>query len=637
MCGIAGVINLTAREPVSRETLDVMAATLTHRGPDDAGQHLAPDGRCGLAFRRLSIIDLATGNQPLANEDESVQVVFNGEIYNFRELRDELRARGHTFRTGSDGEVIVHLYEESGADCVGRLAGMFAVAIWDARRGRLLLARDRFGQKPLVYAQADGRLYFASEAKALLAVPGMPRQLDVQSLHRYLVFQYVPAPHSIFRGFRKLLPGHMLAVEAGQPLDGAPQRFWQLEPRLFPGSYEDAKEELGTLLREAVEKRLVADVPLGAFLSGGIDSSIVVGLMRELGVSPLRTFSIGFPDARYDETAYAREVAQRFETEHHEHIVTPAASEVLDTLAYYYDEPFADSSAIPTYYVSQWTRESVTVALTGDAGDECFLGYDRYRAAQLAARFDWLPAAVRQAIAAAAAWLPHHQPRTVANRLYRFAAALANEPALRYLAWVNVFTPTMLSAGYRPRLAERLDTDALLDWFRGLYHAGGSSAPECANHADLHSYLPYDLLTKVDIASMACGLECRCPFLDHELVEFATGLPLDWRLGRGGGKYILKDWARERLPASVLSRPKMGFGVPVGAWFRGELQDLLRERVLAPDGLARRVFREDWLLELVESHITGRSNHEHPLWSLLILESWLRRHQPIDLSEVPLT
>jgi len=632
MCGIAGILSLAPGQRAEPESLATMATQLVHRGPNDEGSYIDPMGRCGFAFRRLAIIDLATGNQPLSNEDRTVWAICNGEIYNFRELRAELVQQGHTFATQSDAEVIVHLYERDGLECFSRLAGMFAIAIWDQSRARLLLARDRFGKKPLTYATHDNRLYFASEAKAILALPEIPRTLDTQSLHRYLIFQYVPAPHSIYHGFQKLMPGHRLVIDAHKPLSAKPQPYWRLTPRPFDGQYDDAKERLGELLTAAVQKRLIADVPLGAFLSGGTDSSIIVALMRELGVSPLRTFSIGFPDARYDETAYARRVAKHFGTEHHEHIVTPQAREVLDTLAWHYDEPFADSSAIPTYYVSRWTRQSVTVALTGDAGDECFAGYDRYMATRLAARLDWVPRPLRRILAAAATCLPHSHPRTLFNRLYRFATTLAKPPAARYLAWVNVFTPDSLASGYSDAFRSAIDFAEPIRWFESLYHAPADSEPDRAIQADLASYLPYDLLTKVDTASMACSLECRSPFLDHELVGFARSLPLTWRLGRHGGKHILKDWARPRLPAGILDRPKMGFGVPIGVWFRNELRDLLRDRLLAGDSLSRRIFRPTWLEALLNDHLSGRANMEHPLWALLMLELWHLRWKPTDLA-----
>ena len=641
MCGIAGIVSLASVRPtrgsattgdaprVDPDDLHAMAAQLVHRGPDDEGYYLDPQRRCGFGFRRLSIIDLETGQQPISNADRSVHVVFNGEIYNFRELREELVQRGYQFRTRGDAEVIVHAYVEWGEQCFEHLHGMFAIAIWDQPRGQLLLARDRFGKKPLHYALLNNRLYFASELKAILAAKGITREIDPQSLHRYLLFQYVPAPHAIYRHFRKLPPGCYLHVDEGEAHTPHPY-YWPTPPQAqtFEGTYEDAKHRLGELLTAAVAKRLIADVPLGAFLSGGIDSSLVVGLMRRLGVSPLRTFSIGFPDARYDETAYARRVAAHFSTEHHEHTVTPQAREVLETLAWHYDEPFADSSAIPTYYLSRWTRESVTVALTGDAGDECFAGYDRYRAAQLAAHLALLPRPARAALSRLAGWLPHGRPKTLGRRLYRFLDALAHSPSRRYLSWINIFSPELLATGYQPEFLATIDFDEPLRWFDGLYDQATGQPANRAVHCDLQSYLPYDLLTKVDTASMACGLECRSPLLDHELVEFALSLPLSWRLGRGGGKRILKDWAAELLPAEILHRPKMGFGVPVGEWFRRELRDLLEDCVLSDDSLCARVFRADWRRSLVNDHLSGRANHEHPLWALLMLELWQRRWQP---------
>ncbi len=628
MCGITGITNLTPEAPpVSADELRTMSAELRHRGPDDEGYHLDPHGACGLGFRRLAIIDLATGNQPVANTSGTLHVVFNGEIYNFRELRAELELHGHQFLTQGDAEVIVHAYEHWGTDCFARLHGMFAIAVWDETRRELILARDRFGKKPLCYATFNNRLHFASEAKAILALPGAPRALDPQALHHYLVFQYVPAPRAIYRHFHKVPPGTFVRVVDGNI--ERPSSFYHIpSPPPFTGTYDDAKAGLGELLTTAVRKRLIADVPLGAFLSGGVDSSIIVGLMRELGVSPLRTFSIGFTDQRYDESAHARRVAAHFDTEHHEQVVTPQARDVLDTLAYHYDEPFADSSAIPTWYVARHTRQHVTVALTGDAGDECFAGYDRYRAAQLARRFDWLPLPARRLVAGAASLLPHNRPRTLSNRAYRFLSALGRSPVERYLAWINIFNPATLATGYHPEFLAALDFAEPLDWFANLYDGAPPPAANQAVHTDFASYLPYDLLTKVDLASMACSLECRAPFLDHKLVEFALSLPLEWRLGPSDGKHILKDWARDRLPPGLLDRPKMGFGVPVGEWFRNELSGFVRETLLADNTLVRRVFRPDWLHGYVEAHISGRANHEHPLWALLMLELWHRRWNP---------
>ena len=624
MCGIAGIVCLSPDARVNPDELRAMADALRHRGPDAEGYYVDPRGRCGLAFRRLSIIDLATGNQPIANARAGVTAVFNGEIYNFRSLRADLERRGHAFHTQGDAEAIVHAFEEHGADTWPLLHGMFAIALWDGPRGELWLARDRFGKKPLTYAVHDGRLYFASEAKAILALPHVPRVLDPQSLHRYLLFQYVPAPHSIYRGFGKLLPGHAMRVRAGESNELQQRAFWR--PPQFAtddndsGTVRDAREAaraLETQLIRAVEKRLISDVPLGAFLSGGLDSSLVVALMHRLGVSPLRTFSIGFDDARYDETSYARLVAAHFETEHHEQRVTPDATDVLDTLAHHYDEPFGDSSAIPTYYVSRYTRQFVTVALTGDGGDEAFAGYDRYFAARAAARVDWLPRSLRAAVSSLAQGIPHGRPKSRFNRAYRFLSAMKDSGARRYLSWVNVFSPELLTA-YRDDWRQRLNFDEPLAWFDGLYAAGTGDALARANHADLQSYLPYDLLTKVDIASMACSLECRCPLLDHELFAFAADLPPRHRVG----KRLLRDVAATMLPLGVLNRPKMGFGVPVGQWFRGPLAGLIRDRLLRPEALAQRIFCGDWLRALLDSHLSGRATHEHRLWALLMLELW---------------
>lgn len=625
MCGLAGMLRLTADASIDRDALRCMAAQLTHRGPDDEGYYLDPQQRCGLAFRRLAIIDLSGGHQPLSNEDGTVWVVLNGEIYNFRALRAELEARGHLFRTQTDTEVIVHLYEDHGADCLDRLAGMFALAIWDERRGELLLARDRFGKKPLVYAEHAGALCFASELKALLALPGFPRRLDRQSLHRYLLFQYVPAPHAALRGVRKLPPAHRVTFRPQDRSPVEPRPYWRLPRASFDGTYADALARLDELLRAAVRRRLVADVPLGAFLSGGIDSGLVVAIMKAEGAEPLRTFTIGFEDSRYDERAAAAAVARHVGTEHHEHVVTPRAEEVLDTLAWHYDEPFADSSAIPTYYVSRWARQSVTVALTGDGGDEAFAGYDRYRALQLASRLDFLPSPLRRGLARLAGALPRARAKSLGSRAYRFAAGVGADASRRYLSWVNVFTPAGLQAGYDPAFAGEIEFEEPLRWFDGVFSVGGRDVVDRAVHADLASYLPGDLLTKVDIASMACSLECRAPFLDHDLVAFASSLPVAWRCGPGGGKKILRDYARRWLPAGSLGRPKMGFGVPVGEWMRGPLAPLVREVVVREPHLCRRIFCRKWLSRLVDAHLSGRENWEHPLWALIMLELWARR------------
>ncbi|MCG3127471.1 MAG: Asparagine synthetase [glutamine-hydrolyzing] 1 [Phycisphaerae bacterium] len=627
MCGIAGVIASSAATRVDAPQLQRLAAPLVHRGPDDEGVYVDPAGRAGLAFRRLAIIDLAGGHQPLSNETGTLWLVFNGEIYNFRPLRSELESHGHHFRTVSDAEVIVHGFEQWQEGVFARLEGMFAIALWDETAGRLTLARDRLGKKPLHFADFDGQLYFGSELKAMLAVrPDLPRRIDPQALHRYFTFQYVPAPFGIFERFGKIMPGCWASLTPAACGKFEQHAYWN-PPAVggFTGSYRAARDRLGALLTAAVQKRLVADVPLGAFLSGGIDSSIVVGLMRQLGVSPLRTFTIAFDDPRYDESAHARVVARHFQTEHHEFTVTPQAREILDLLAYHYDEPMADSSAIPTYYVSRWTRQRVTVALTGDAGDECFGGYDRYRALQLAAWFDGLPRGARRSLAALAGRIPPGRTGSARHRASRFLRCADLSPADRYLQWICVFSPEVLARAYEPEFASRLALDEPRDWFgRHFARAAGSDSQRAAA-ADLSTYLPYDLLTKVDIASMACSLECRSPFLDHELVEFAFSLPDRWKLGVGGGKRILKDWARSLLPPPTLRREKKGFGVPIGEWFRHELRPLLRDALLAPDAPCARIFRREWLAELLAEHQERRANHDHRLWALLMFECWARR------------
>lgn len=627
MCGIAGILGRDGAG-VEEVTLRRMAAPLAHRGPDDEGVYLDPQLRAGLAFRRLAIIDLEGGRQPVSNEQGTIWAVFNGEIYNYRELRTELLARGHHFRSMGDSETIIHLYEEHGERCFEKLAGMFAIAIWDERAGRLVLARDRLGKKPLVFARRGGRFYFASESKAILESTGCDATIDPQSLHDYFLFQYVPAPRCIFRDFAKLLPGHYAIIAADSHWPPVQTPYWTPPPpgARFSGSYGDAKHRLGELLESAVRKRLISDVPLGAFLSGGMDSSVVVALMRRLGVTPLRTYSIGFPDPRYDETRYARRIAAHFQTEHHEEVVTPHALEILDTLSYLYDEPFGDSSAIPTYYVSRAARRSIKVALTGDGGDEAFGGYDRYVAAHFAARLDGLPAFIRSACAAAGRLLPRGRAKSSSNRAARFLIALGRPAWRRYFSWIHVIPPESLAEGYQPHFRAALASDEPLEWFRRLFEDGGGiDDAQRGMRADLVSYLPYDLLTKVDIASMGCGLECRAPFLDHELIEFALALPTEWKVRRGCGKRILRDWAAGVLPPEILNRGKMGFGVPVGEWFRGELRDRLQATLLSSDSFCHQVFRVEWLRTLFDEHLSTRRNHEHALWLLLMLDSWQKR------------
>lgn len=630
MCGIAGLLHHARTGPVDRGLLDRMNGCLVHRGPDQGGAWVSPDGRAGLAMRRLSIIDVASGQQPLSNEDGTVWIVFNGEIYNFADLREELEKKGHRFRTHSDTETIVHLYEEEGVDCVKRLRGMFAFALWDAARERLLLARDRFGKKPLVYWDAGGRLAWASELQALKTIADFPREMDPAALDLYLSLQYIPSPRTIYKDVHKLPPGHRLVVEKGTP---RVERYWDLPlgaPPLQIG-LEEAKGEIRRRLTEAVKLRMISEVPLGAFLSGGVDSSVIVGLMAGLSERPVKTFSIGFEEEAFSELGYAREAAQRFGADHQEFVVKPDMAEVLPVLAKHYGEPFADASALPTYYVARETRRHVTVALNGDGGDENFAGYLRYQAMKMAAVLDRLPLSAVQALRAGAGLLPEGLgSKGFGWRLKRVLdGALERDPAARHLGFARFFSEEEKRSLYAPAFAARLPGGSLaLEYLRlPFLRAGRLDAVNRSLYADFSTYLPECLMTKVDIATMACSLEGRSPLLDHEFAEFVFRLPGAWKLkGMSGLKWIFKETFKDLLPPAIRSRGKMGFGIPLGPWFRkGALRDLFQETVLSPQALQRGLFREEALRALFEEHQTGRRDHGYKLWALLMLELWHRQ------------
>lgn len=624
MCGICGIYNFGSGEPADEETLRRMMRMLRHRGPDDEGTYLSPTcPGLGLGHTRLSIIDIEGGRQPMTNEDGSLWLVFNGEIYNYRELRADLEARGHRFRTQSDTETILHLYEEAGTACLEHLRGMFAFALWDERRRRLLLARDRLGQKPLYYWSDGRRFAFASESRALLGVPGVPRELEPEALHHYLTLAYVPSPLSMFRGLRKLPPAHFLLV--GERV-GEPARYW--DPgfdREEPRPEEEYAERLRETLREAVRLRLRSDVPLGAFLSGGIDSSITVALMSTLSEEPVKTFSIGFQERAYDEVHYARLIARRYHTEHREFTVRPHCLEVLRRLVWFYGEPFADSSAIPTYYVAGLTREFVTVALTGDAGDECFAGYPRYRAVKLAGYFDRLPAVLRRLLTLKV-WqrLPAGpEQKSSLRRLKKLLSALALPAERRYLTWLAYFTEEQKRDLYEDgllRATAGLDTtDLVAEPYRRVT---GRDPLTAVTYVDLVTYLPDDLLVKVDIASMAHSLECRSPFLDHRVVELAARMPIGMKLRGFESKYLLKKTFADCLPREILRRPKMGFGVPIAHWFRNELRGFLEDTLLGKSAAERGYFRPQAVRRLIEEHVDRVFDHGYRLWSLLWFELW---------------
>lgn len=661
MCGITGAVWNSRATSLDEATLRRMIEVLRHRGPDDEGLytgdlHLRP-GLAGvpgvaLGHRRLSIIDVAGGHQPMGNEDGTVHLVFNGEIYNHRDLRRRLEATGHRFRTQSDTETIVHLYEDEGPDCLKRLNGMFAIALWDAGRRQLLLARDRLGEKPLVYRVEPERLLFASELKSLLEVPGVSRQLDPQAIDLYLTYQYVPHPWTIFQGIAKLPPGCYAIYREGRlqlhrywqpdfrqedrtrhaPRDDQPhaEREEYTQPHAEREEYQDPDghaAELRQLLTSSVEMRLQSEVPLGAFLSGGLDSTIIVGLMSQLGQGPVRTFSIGFPVPEYDETRYAAIAARRFGTVHEEFRVEPDAVGVLPKLVWHFDEPFADSSAIPTWYVSQLTRRHVTVALTGDGGDELFAGYPRYRAVWLAGWLDRAPAVLRRMLASRLWQRLPASPRqkSFRRRLKRFLEAVGQPPARRYLEWISIFHEAQRAELYTDEFLATLPDADPLDFLAGaMAQSQGRDPVTAASLADLVTYLPCDLMRKVDTASMAHGLECRQPFLDHRVVEWAARLPVGLKFRWGRGKGLLRAAFSDLLPPVIRRRKKMGFGVPLDHWFRGPLAGFARDVLLDPRTLQRGIFRPETVRRLLDDHLAGRFDHSYRLWALLFFELWQR-------------
>jgi asparagine synthase (glutamine-hydrolysing) len=632
MCGIGGKLYFDPGRPVEREILERMNAALAHRGPDDAGIYC--DGPMGLAHRRLSIIDLSpAGHQPMSNEDGTIWIVFNGEIYNFQDLRPDLVQRGHRFRSRTDTEVILHLYEERGVGCLDCLRGMFAFAIWDAPRRQLFLARDRLGKKPLCYQQDAEAFRFASEAKAILQDPAVDARPDPAGVSHYLTYGYVPSPGSAFQGMRKLPPAHYLLCRDGRV---EIVRYWRLRrDQKLDRSEAEWCQEIRTRLEEAVRLRLISDVPLGAFLSGGIDSSAVVAMMSRAGTTPGRggvtkTFSIGFDEPEYDELRYARLVAERFGTEHHELVVRPDAAAVLPKLTWHYDEPFGDSSAVPMYYVAQMTRRHVTVALNGDAGDENFGGYDRYVANLLAASFDRWPGAalLRRAIRWGLHLWPQGGRRTsLFTRGRRFLDGLTEVPERRYARWFCHFYGDRKDELLSPEFRASLDGADALDLLLAAYRE--SDAPDFADATlgvDAALYLPDDLLVKVDIASMAHSLEARSPFLDHEFMEFAATIPSNLKVRGRTKKYILKRALSDLLPEEILHRPKMGFGVPIDHWLRYELRELAYDTLLGPRCLGRGYFRSETIRRLLDEHARGRANWHYLLWTLLMLELWHRTY-----------
>jgi asparagine synthase (glutamine-hydrolysing) len=637
MCGICGAAWTDFGRPLRDDAVARMTARLAHRGPDDSGVYR--DAHAALGFRRLSILDVAGGHQPLSNEDGSIWVVFNGEIYNFAALRNRLEARGHKLRSAGDSEVLVHLYEDEGPEFFSSLRGMFALALWDVPRRTLVLGRDRLGQKPLLYRLDPDRIMFASELKALLTLPKaeFPRVVDPLALDRYLTYGYVPHPSTILEGVHKLPPAHYAIWRDGRL---ALERYWNPDwnaEKLRPAS-EDI-EELRATLADAVREQMVSDVPLGAFLSGGIDSTIVVGLMQRAASSPVKTFSIGFDDQAFDERRYAELAARHLGTEHRAFVVEPNAWETIPALAEQFDEPFADSSALPTWYVARETRAHVTVALTGDAGDELFGGYDRYRALALTGMLDGLPKGSRRVLAGTVTRvLPGSaRAKTRLRAVRRLVEGLGDPPVARYARWMTTFDEALRTRLYSNAWLDRLanaasrdpdHADPSITLARAWDAAARRDPVTRAMIGDLLTYLPDDLNHKVDMASMAHSLECRGPFMDHRVVELALAMPLDrkLRLKQGRGKVVLREAFLELLPAEVRRRGKMGFGVPIDRWFRGPLREEIRAVLLDPLAVGRGLFREEEVANLIQEHERGAHDHAYRLWALLMLERWFRRY-----------
>lgn len=618
MCGITGIFEYNRHEPFPKDLIHRMNETIVHRGPDDEGIFSGPG--IGLGFRRLSIIDLSTGHQPISNEDGTVWVMLNGEIYNYPELRAGLESKGHRFSTHSDTETIVHLYEEHGERCFAQLRGMFTIVLWDSRQRTLLLARDRVGKKPLYYAANSQRIIFGSELKVLLAADDLSREIDQQALCDYFSFGYVPAPKTIYRAARKLRPGHYLSVKAGSQREVC---YWDISFRELEERSEEAwAERLQNELCEATRIRLLSDVPLGAFLSGGIDSSAIVAMMSRLNPGHVTTCSIGFEEEEYNEAEFARQIAHEFHTDHHDQIVHPDALDVLDRLVWHYDEPFADSSAIPTYYVSKVARQSVTVALGGDGGDENFAGYRRYRLDHFENQLrSYLPYSLRRSIFGP---LGRYYPALPwAPRVFRGRAtfqSLSRGPLEGYFHSMSYFRPYEKEQLFTEDFRKSLDGYDSIDVFREHYdRADTSDLLSKIQYLDIKTYLPEDILTKVDRASMAVSLEVRAPLLDHKLMETAARIPSRLKLNNGVGKFIFKKAMAGVLPKQIIERKKQGFAIPLANWFRRELRELTEQSLFGQeDGILNAAYlRKVW-----NQHQKGTYDRSMHLWAALMFRKW---------------
>ncbi|MBU1087429.1 MAG: asparagine synthase (glutamine-hydrolyzing) [Candidatus Omnitrophica bacterium] len=621
MCGICGVLNYKGQK-TDESLIKAMSDKLAHRGPDSFGKYI--DQKIGLGHRRLSIIDLKSGQQPISNETKTIWLIVNGEIYNYLELRDLLEKKGHVFLSNTDSEVIVHLYEEYQEAALDYLRGMFAFALWDKPNNKLFIARDHTGQKPLVYWQDDQRFVFASELQALLAAPFINRQVDPDSLNLYLSFFYVPAPRTMFKNIKKLLPAHYLIVQDNKL---EIKKYWSLNPCISPRkTLKQYAQGVREQLDQSVKLHLASDVPVGVFLSGGIDSSAIVSQMRK-HTADIKTFSVGFENKDYNELEYAKIIADKFSTEHHQLIVQPKAIEIMPKLIKHYGEPYADYSCIPTYYISQFAARHVKVALCGDGGDESFSGYYRYTAAKAGQWFDLMPRVIRGLLSQAVLnLLPQGKDiRSNAWQIKRFFQGLEYPAVQRNLNWISCFNPEQKKQLLNKNILEKLNLNNDLEYLEKLY-AGKKSADfsDITRQVDIDTYLPNDLLVKMDIASMANSLETRAPFLDHKFMEYAAQIPSDLRLHNLQNKFILKKALADSLPEKIIKRKKQGFAIPLGQWFREELKDYARDILMDKTSINRGYFQADYLKQILAEHAAGLMDNGYKIWTLLMFELWAR-------------
>ncbi|MFZ2187716.1 MAG: asparagine synthase (glutamine-hydrolyzing) [Candidatus Moraniibacteriota bacterium] len=629
MCGIAGKISFSSKD-VSMEGVETMNEAIKHRGPDDGGVYISPDKKVGLGHRRLSIIDLSPlGHQPMRSLDR-YEIVFNGEIYNFQEKRAGLEKNGYTFTSHSDTEVILALYDKYGKECLKHLRGMFAFAIYDEQEKTLFCARDRVGKKPFKYYMDDNVFLFASELKAILTQPEYHKEPDYLAIHHYLTLQYVPAPLTGFVGIKKLEPAHYLYIDL-KTKKVENERYWKLDySKKLDLSEEEWKKRIIDKLEESVKLRMISDVPIGAFLSGGIDSSAIVALMARNSTTPIKTFSIGFEEEKFNELKYAKIIADKFKTDHTEFIVKPNAIHLLPMLVRQYEEPYADSSALPTYYVAKLTRDHVTVALNGDGGDENFAGYGRYSVHKFALLYDRILPLHKIIILPLAKLAAHVFQTTFFDRSYRFARSLSKPYNHRYVDYICYFTNEMKEKIYTNEMKERFKDSDSYDIVASKFQESGSqNKVEQAAYADFATYLPDDLMTKVDIDTMAVSLEGRSPFLDHEFLELTAQIPFRFKLkGRNNKKYILKEALHGIIPDEVMFRPKMGFGIPIHSWFRNELKEYAYEILLSDTAINRGLFKKEAIKKLLDTHCETKVDFGYHIWALVTLELWFEEYFP---------